>query len=429
MLEQTMELVKGLRSAGVTVGTSEFIDAIQALGATDNLERRAVYALLRSALVKEQRFLKVFDLLFAQIFYASGSMNPSDSSQDLRQRLDEAVWSAEPETVYQQLAEELIQKYLQPREIIFASDIQWTDMIAKRIVARTGLKSEMSGGNLTGQSQSDKLLSAVRRQLAGYQYQQRKNRGFILPDADSLRNLSFFRATPEQQQELRILIRQLAKKVATQSAGKRRGGNDKLNFRRLWRKSLSYGGIPLELCWEYPPKKKTQLFVLLDVSRSMSRLLSFFLELVYALCDEFSNIRVFLFISSLTEVTQQIERDDLNDSLNRVLSQGVQSLGGSTDYGGSLENFCENYLDELTGKSTVIVLGDGRNNNFPTREENLLEMKRRCSGLFWLNPESSWQWGTGDSVMDVYLPYCDGVYECRNLAQLEKFIEQLILKR
>ena len=168
--------------------------------------------------------------------------------------------------------------------------------------------------------------------------------------------------------------------------------------------------------------------MLLDVSNSMRTTVSFFLELLFALSEEFSRIRAFLFVNSLTEVTQHIDRDDLSSTVENIVNPGRMGVSGPTDYGESLGQFTSEYLEEITRKTTVIILGDGRNNQFPAGEENLLEISRRCANLYWLNPEPHWQWGFGDSYMPIYQPYCHQVFECRNLEQLETFIQHLVLK-
>lgn len=432
MLEQVHELAGGLRSAGVAVGTSDLIDALNALKLLKVPERQLVRTVLRSALIKEHRHFEAFDFLFDQVFYQPGTSGRRRSPEELEQKLREAELSEAPEVAYQRLAQELVEDYLQTRDANWIANVQMIDLITNRIAVQTGLAAMegLSSGSLSGQGQGGQFYAVLRRQVAGYQYRRRNNRDLLLPDSRSLRRLNFNQASPAQQQQIRRLIRRLAKKIANRSAGiMRRGGKDRLSFRRIWRKSLSTGGIPAELCWERPPKKKSRLFVLLDVSNSMRTTVSFFLELLFALHDEFSRLRAFLFVNCLTEITQMIERDNLSATIDALVNHGMMGVSGPTDYGESLAQFCREHLDELTQKTTVIILGDGRNNQYPAGDENLSEIKRRCGHLYWLNPEPPWQWGFGDSYMEIYLPYCDQVFECRNLDQLELFVEKLVLRK
>ncbi|MCL6612668.1 MAG: hypothetical protein K6T66_14125 [Peptococcaceae bacterium] len=70
-------------------------------------------------------------------------------------------------------------------------------------------------------------------------------------------------------------------------------------------------------------------------------------------------------------------------------------------------------------------MGDARNNNFSSGADLLGEIGEMSAGICWLNPETSDFWGMGDSYMNVYAPCCKGVFECRNIGQLRKFLELL----
>ena len=129
----------------------------------------------------------------------------------------------------------------------------------------------------------------------------------------------------------------------------------------------------------------------------------------------------------VTEVTHLIDRDALSESVTALLGRSSAGHEGLTDYGGVLDDFNTFYGEEITKRTTVIILGDARTNRFDPQAENLLEIRRRCGNLFWLNPEEKWSWGTGDSAMKKYLPYCHEAYVVRNLSQLEAFVERLLL--
>ena len=52
-------------------------------------------------------------------------------------------------------------------------------------------------------------------------------------------------------------------------------------------------------------------------------------------------------------------------------------------------------------------------------------MAERAGRTFWINPEPRLYWNYGDSVMSVYEPFCDGVFECWTTKQLEVFVNAL----
>ena len=105
---------------------------------------------------------------------------------------------------------------------------------------------------------------------------------------------------------------------------------------------------------------------------------------------------------------------------------GLDIIMGRTDYGGALLDFKENGLDAVTNKTTVLILGDARNNYGDPRTEILREIKERSRRLIWLNPESEPFWGTGDSEMKKYLPHCHLVRKCNTLNHLERLVEVLM---
>jgi uncharacterized protein len=98
----------------------------------------------------------------------------------------------------------------------------------------------------------------------------------------------------------------------------------------------------------------------------------------------------------------------------------------ATDLGNSLETFFGNWLESINHRTTVVILGDGRNNYNSPRIDLIKDLQRRSRRLVWFNPEAPRQWGTGDSDMLEYAPLCDQVYMVRNLAQLSAAVDRLI---
>ncbi|MFB0976287.1 MAG: VWA domain-containing protein, partial [Myxococcota bacterium] len=78
-------------------------------------------------------------------------------------------------------------------------------------------------------------------------------------------------------------------------------------------------------------------------------------------------------------------------------------------------------------RTTVLILGDARNNYNDDKAWCLRDIQSKAKNVVWLNPESPSAWGFGDSVMNRYLPYTDIAEECRNLRQLAKVVDSIIL--
>jgi hypothetical protein len=167
--------------------------------------------------------------------------------------------------------------------------------------------------------------------------------------------------------------------------------------------------------------------VLADVSGSVATFARFTLQLVHALAGEFSAVRTFVFIDGIDEVTRLFTgSDDLAEALTRVNAEAdVIAADGHSDYGRALASFWSRWGREVGPRTSVVVLGDARNNYHAANAWVLDELRRRARRVWWLNPEPRSYWDTGDSIVSEYGVFCDGVFECRNLRQLEGFVARI----
>jgi len=214
------------------------------------------------------------------------------------------------------------------------------------------------------------------------------------------------------------LARALAARLARRRRHRRRGH---LDFRATVRRSLAYGGVPADPRFRKPHPAKPEIMVVADISGSVASFARFTLQLVHALAGQFSRVRSFVFIDGIDEVTRFFEGSrDFADAVRRVNTEAdVIWVDGHSDYGHAFEVFQQRWGSEVSPKTSVLVLGDARNNYHATQAWVLADLRRRGRNVYWLNPEPAAYWGTGDSVMGEYARHCDGVYECRNLRQLE----------
>jgi uncharacterized protein with von Willebrand factor type A (vWA) domain len=241
-------------------------------------------------------------------------------------------------------------------------------------------------------------------------------------------DVDFMHASREEMAALRKAIYPLTRKLAVRLARKRRHGRKgPLDFRNTIRHSLSYGGVPAEPKFRYPRPAKPEIFVVADISGSVAAFARFTLHLVYAISHQFSKVRAFVFIDGIDEVTHMFEGvEDISEAVHRVNTEAdVVWVDGHSDYGHALEAFWSTWGKEVGPKTTVMVLGDARNNYHAAQAWVLKEMQHRARHVYWLNPEPRSYWDTGDSIITEYAIHCDGVYECRNLRQLEKFVDLL----
>jgi uncharacterized protein with von Willebrand factor type A (vWA) domain len=174
--------------------------------------------------------------------------------------------------------------------------------------------------------------------------------------------------------------------------------------------------------WKRVKKEKPKLLAVCDVSGSVAAYAKFLLMFLYSLQDVLPQVRSFAFSSHLGEVSDLFDQYPLERAIELVNWR----YGGATDYGGSLEDFARLAMDDIDGNTTVIILGDARNNHGDPRLDILQDIYQRARQVIWLNPESRKVWGSGDSEMPRYQSACHFSAECNNLKQLERIVDQLL---
>ncbi len=222
---------------------------------------------------------------------------------------------------------------------------------------------------------------------------------------------------------VRELVAKMVRKLASRYAQKRlRSRRGQLNMAKTLRQGIATDGIMFTPAWRRVRKKKPQIMAICDVSGSVASYARFLLLFLYSLQDVLPKVRSFAFSSHLGEVSGYF--DDY--SVEKAIELINWHYAGSTDYGASLTDFTKLAIDEVNACTTVIILGDARNNNGDARLELLQSICQRARQVIWLNPESRRAWGTGDSEMLRYASACHFVAECNNLRQLERIVDQLL---
>ncbi|MEJ7562554.1 MAG: VWA domain-containing protein [Ilumatobacteraceae bacterium] len=241
-------------------------------------------------------------------------------------------------------------------------------------------------------------------------------------------DVEFMHASRDEMQMLRKALQPLTRKLAARLTRKRRHGRrGPLDFRNTVRHSLSTGGVPLDPKFRYPRPVKPELIVVADISGSVAAFARFTLMLVYALQNQFSKVRSFVFIDGIDEVTDYFKAtEDVSEAVHRINTEAdVVWVDGHSDYGHAFEVFWQRYGRDIGPKSTVLLLGDARNNYHASQSWVVKEIEQKARHVYWLNPEPRSYWNTGDSIVGEYATHTDGVFECRNLRQLEAFVEKL----
>ncbi len=451
-----LDLTRALRRAGVPVAVSDGLDAMRVAGIVDLLERAQLREGLAAALAKSAGHRPAFDVLFDTYFPSrTGLPAPTVEAPDGLAATAEAELDAQPRDVGDFLAD-LVGRVLDGDDAaIRALAIEAVDGYG-RVESRDGTAGYFGYRvwrtiNLTGllrrlmESAPDDALA---NRLARDDFELRLRRFREAVDAELRRRLAeargpddvarravralpedvdFFRISSDDEAEMRRAVRPLARRLATRLAvRRRRARGGPIDVRRTVRHSLSTGGVPLDLHHRSKRTSRPELVLLCDISGSVAAFSRFTLMFCHALQGQFSRVRSFAFIDTVDEVTGLFEHGDFGTAMRRMATEAdVVWLDGHSDYGHALAAFHARYLEAVTPRTTVLVLGDARNNYRAASTWVLRELRRRAKRLYFLNPEPVRHWGSGDSVAPDYAAAVDGMVECRNLRQLAQFVETL----
>ena len=451
------DFIDELRSGGVPVSTTEVLDAMAALRHLPIEDREALKLGLAAALVKQEGHWRTFETLFELYFSlqpnATGAMTGDGAetgiadehsgrgltAAELAELAYKALMEGDPELMAA-LARGAVDRYagIDPGRPVGGSYYVFrtlrqlqADALLQRLLA-----SATEIGGLDGLVQAedyrqrlarlrDEVEAEVHRRLVADRGAKAVARALRRPLPE---DIDFMHLGRDELATLQRAVQPLARKLAVHLARKRRHRRDgRLDFRATMRRSLSTGGTPVEPRFRAPSRSKPELWVLADISGSVAAFARFTLQLVYALSSQFSRTRAWAFIDGVDEVTDFLKgADDMAQAVHCINTQAdVIWAEGHSDYGHALSDFVERWGRELTARTTVLVLGDARNNYHAVQPWAMAELARRSRHVWWLNPEPRAYWDTGDSVLAQYGAHCTGVRECRNLRQLRHFVEQL----
>jgi uncharacterized protein with von Willebrand factor type A (vWA) domain len=241
---------------------------------------------------------------------------------------------------------------------------------------------------------------------------------------DMLRNARLSSIERRDYERMRGIVRAMAKRLAARYARNRRKRNrGQLDVRRTMRRNMSWEGVPFITVWRQRKIEKPRVMVLCDVSGSVAAMSQFLLMFLYALNEALSDIRSYAFSGSLIEVSDILEREPTEIAIAKIMA----AVGlGSSNYGNAFVDFEEGWMSKVDNKTTVIILGDGRGNRTDARADIVERLSQRSKRLIWLNPEYRMSWGTGDSDMLRYLPYCHVATVCNTLRHLETVVTDLL---
>ncbi len=457
MDERIIQFIAALRSAGVRVSLAESADAFEAIKKLGVSSRNLFRISLAATLVKEASDQAKFEELFP-LFFATSEVPPFDnlenelSDQEMRQ-LMEALQKYNRERL-KRLLERLINGTpLTPQELQeladqvgmeSAQDLRFRDWMAQRMsralgfdalrnvlaelveeLERAGMSSERAQQIREMLADNQSSLMDQLREFAGQRIAEQMSKQKPEQAQDGLLNRPFGSLSEKEIDQLRKETRRLANALRTRIAlRQKRAKSGNLDAKATIRANLKNNSVPIEL-HHREKVLKPKLVAICDISTSMRACSEFMLGLLYALQDQISKTQAFAFIDHLEYISPDFSKKEPNEAVEQVLYR-LPSGHYNTDLGNSLKNFYDNFLNFLDNRTTLIVVGDGRNNYNNPRLDLFFQLKRRVRKVIWLNPENQSQWSQGDSDMQQYAPLCDNVLQVGNMAELAAAVDRLL---
>ncbi|MGY8666501.1 VWA domain-containing protein [Bradyrhizobium sp. UFLA05-109] len=453
MRENLHRFFRAARGAGVHVSPAESIDAMRAVAQVGFSDRNILRDALLLTLAKSQdeklALGDCFDLFFSQPEprqeqEANDNDAPPKGSQPPSPDAADDAGGGQPTGDLGPLAQMLLS---QDRNAIAAaiasaasaaslSNIRYSTqrgIFSGRILDVMGLqrlRDDLDELTAANPSVAERLRAAleglreavrdtVSQGLALYAREEAENlRNEIL------RNAPLARIEPRQVEEMRALIRKIARRLRERySKPRKRQRRGHLDVRRTLRRNAAWGGVPFLTAWKRKHRDRPKIVALCDVSGSVARVSDFFLLLIHSLHEVVDDVRSFAFSSHLIEVSDILESNSPEAAMAEIMSK----VGfGSSDYGSSLDDFEHEFMSTLTPQTTVIMLGDARSNNLDPRADILRRISERSKRLVWLNPEGRMVWGFGDSEMPRYATFCSVVRQCATAQQLERAVSDIV---
>jgi len=460
MINLILKFVSCSRAAGLRVSTSEVLDCFDQLNRIDLLDEPQFAAVLRANFAKSRReqfhFNRLYDLFFHELRQEPGIAHADPLAEQVQNTLqslsaghddDEAFQAVldflggDPLSFLEQMQSELAERN-QPGGAMSANlgpMIQRLSLMLQINAVGDAVADYLSGqrDHLPWEIRRDlkalfdARLESARRLLTQQRRQfDDKTRVTISHQQhlDQLGEIHFASLTKKEVEGMREVIEQLVRRLKD-TLGRRYAFKDRgaLDIKKTLRRAAGYQGIPVELFFRKRPPRKAKIVTLCDVSGSVWSAARFMLNMLYSLQECFTQVRSFVFVAGLDEVTNIFEDHEINKAIDKILKEANIEYNAATDYGLTFRQFKQKYLDILNKKTTLIIIGDGRSNYSNPEEQILEEMRDRSRRLIWLNPETPYFWYSGDSEMRNYQVCCHEVRPCQNLNQLLDFIKSLVL--
>jgi len=467
MERRIVEFAGVLRRNGIRVSTAEALESLRAAELCGLGDRSAFKSALRATMVKRAPDLEIFDKLFDAYFSGLGDMIKElgagaaggMSDADFQAFLDEmAELMAQMDPPMSQLAQALVlqdagmlEQLL--REMMDGGHVPTVSSPTQMPAALRSLMDALGAGSLAeeldrlrqaaaeaGASQEaldrlqeylDQRLKDLGQMLKGMvklDHDQRERKEEREQQRERLMDKSFYYLSPSEIREMREAVAALARRLKNlMSIRRRKMKRGRLDVKATLRSSMEFGGVPFRVRYDDKRKERPQVIILCDISDSVRNVSRFMLQFVHSLQDLYSRVRSYVFVADIAEVTRLFKDNEIQAAIQEAINGNVVNVYAHSDFGRAFRDFHRDHLDAVDSRTTVIILGDARNNYNTANEWVLRDIQQRARQVIWLNPENRSTWGFGDSEMSKYQRFCDIVEECRNLRQLYQVVDRMVL--
>lgn len=439
------DFILSLRSLGVRISTSETMDAFRALEVVGCEDREIVKSSLSATLAKTAAEQEIFDECFDRFFFLDqfSDGEPGDAEHASCPDIQQAV-SPLTEMLISGDQAGLMTSLMQAAEEAESNEIKFFTQKGRytyRILTYMGIdgldrdiKAFMQGNTLASMQRAFQLQEARDSLVkSARDFVERQHDLHARSATDDmieryLKNAKLSDLEKRDFDRMYVIIQKMVKRLNdTHSRRRKSYRRGQLDFRKTLRKNMAHEGILFDIKWKMKKINRPDVIVICDVSRSVASVVRFFLLLLYGLSEAIIKIRTFIFCSNIIEVSSVFDQYPVEQAVAKLQSgAGLDIQLGPTHYGEAFLDFNKNWLNSVTRRTSVIILGDARNNYGDPQTAALKLIQEKSKRVIWLNPENQTLWGTGDSEMKRYLPYCSIVRECNTLSQLERVISSIL---
>jgi uncharacterized protein with von Willebrand factor type A (vWA) domain len=473
MQAKVIEFTNLLRKSGIRVSVAEAIDAFSAIDVLSFDDRQLFKDALRASMVKRGDEIHTYDQLFDLFWsgYYDSLRDAFDAMNDqmgqmgmdvddlMRQLAEQLANMKDGELELSELAKALLTQDLSALEqmireageqagVARIENMLQVGFFSRRTAEGMGidgtrdelqdLASQLEAAGMDPDQVAalremiGKLMETLRRTVREFTERELQTRNHDYMERfrrEMLTEKNFYHLTEDEIARMREVVARLAQRIKNiLSIRKKRLKRGKLDLHNTLRRNMARGGIPFEVIYKHRRKDRPKLVIMCDVSSSVANVSRFMLQFTYSLQEAFTKIRSYVFVAELGEVTPIFKEKEVSVAIEHALDGGdVINVYTRSNFGFAFHYFWKNYLSAVDKRTTVLILGDARNNYNDARPWCLRDIHAKAKNVVWLNPEAPSAWGFGDSVMDRYMPYCDIVHECRNLRQLSRVVDDLLL--